>query len=114
MSAMTFWITRVSIFTELFVQAKIKENIKAPCHWPLWGDSVNSPHKKQVTQKMFPFDDVIMIFSLQDYTYRCAQVLDMIFPKTKTVLQMMFSWIQNLTFKYFLNIELGINAHQFR
>ena len=49
-----------------FVQVQIKENIKAPRHWPLWeefgGDRwpVNSPHKGPVTHKMFPFDDVIM------------------------------------------------------
>ena len=29
--------------------------------WP-----VNSPHKEPVTRKMFPFDDVIMNFSLRD------------------------------------------------
>ena len=27
------------LFTEPFVQAQIKENIKAPCHWPLWRNS---------------------------------------------------------------------------
>ena len=25
------------LFTQLFIQAQIKENIKAPRHWPLWG-----------------------------------------------------------------------------
>ena len=25
-------------FTQPFIQAKIKQNIKAPCHWPLWGE----------------------------------------------------------------------------
>ena len=25
-------------FTELFIQAQMKENIKAPRHWPLWGE----------------------------------------------------------------------------
>ena len=29
------------LFTELFIQAQIKENIKAPRHWPLCGK--NSP-----------------------------------------------------------------------
>ena len=24
------------LFAQLFVQAQIKENIKAPRHWPLW------------------------------------------------------------------------------
>ena len=35
------------LFTQTFIQMQIKENIKAPCHWP-------------VTRKMFPFDDVII------------------------------------------------------
>ena len=40
-------ITRVSI------EKKIKENIKTPRHWLLWGES-------NVTLKMAPFGDVIM------------------------------------------------------
>ena len=51
------------LFTQSFIQAQIKKNIKAPGHWPLCGNSpgsVNSPHKGPVTRKMFPFDDVIM------------------------------------------------------
>ena len=27
------------LFTQPFIQRQIKENIKAPCHWPLWGES---------------------------------------------------------------------------
>ena len=27
------------LFTKPFVQAQIKENIKAPRHWPCWGNS---------------------------------------------------------------------------
>ena len=27
------------LFNQLFVQAQIRENIKAPCHWSLWGAS---------------------------------------------------------------------------
>ena len=26
------------LFTPPFVQVQIKENIKAPCHWPVWGE----------------------------------------------------------------------------
>ena len=26
------------LFTQPFIQAEIKENIKAPRHWPLWGE----------------------------------------------------------------------------
>ena len=29
-----------SLFAQLFVQAEIEENIKAPYHWPLWGESI--------------------------------------------------------------------------
>ena len=54
------------MFTHLFIQAQIKVNIQAPRYWPFvrgihrW--PVNSPHKRPVTQKMFPFDDVTMIW----------------------------------------------------
>ena len=42
-----------------------QKNIKFPRHWPLWGNSlVNSPHKRPVTRKIFPFDDVIMSWVL--------------------------------------------------
>ena len=45
------------VFSHPFIQAQIKENINAPRHWPLCGES---PHERPVTRKMFPFDDVIM------------------------------------------------------
>ena len=59
------------LFTQPFIRARIKENIKDPRHWPLCGEftgdrwiprrgPVNSPHKWPVTRKLFPFDDVIM------------------------------------------------------
>ena len=51
------------LFSQPFIQAQVKENTKAPHHWHLWGIHrwpVNSPHKWPVTQKMFPFDDIIM------------------------------------------------------
>ena len=37
MSTMVSLITGVSIVLP-FVQAQIKDNIKAPRHWPLWGE----------------------------------------------------------------------------
>ena len=49
-----------------FIQAQIKENIKAPRHWPLCGEFTGTGEfpaqsaSNQVTRKMFPFDDVIM------------------------------------------------------
>ena len=57
MSAMTSQITCVSIFWTPFVQAQIKENIKAPRRWPLWGElnrwPVNSPHTGPVTRNVY-------------------------------------------------------------
>ena len=37
------------LFTQSFIQAQIKENIKAPRHWPLWGEFTGDqwiPRKK--------------------------------------------------------------------
>ena len=62
------------LFTATFIQAQIKENVKAPRHWSFvrgihrW--PVNSPHKGPVTRKMFPFDDVIMC---QSESFQCSQ-----------------------------------------
>ena len=44
---------RFALFTQPFIQVQIKENIKAPRHWPLCGEitgdrSVNSLHKRPV------------------------------------------------------------------
>ena len=62
MSTMASQITGVSILCITVypgVRAQIKENIKAPHHWPLWGEYTGD-HKGPVTQKMFPFDDIIL------------------------------------------------------
>ena len=41
MNAMASRITSLTIggVTQPFIQAQMKENIKAPRHWPLWGES---------------------------------------------------------------------------
>ena len=59
------------LFTQPFIQAQIKENIKAPRHWPLWIHRwpVNSQHKWPITRKMFPCDDVIMNYQVLLSTY---------------------------------------------
>ena len=48
----------------MFIQVQIKENVKVPRQWHLWGEFTGdrwSPRiKGPVTRKMFPFDDVIM------------------------------------------------------
>ena len=38
MGAMASQITSSRLFTQPFIQAQIKENIKAPRHWPLCGE----------------------------------------------------------------------------
>ena len=59
MSMMASQITGISIVTQPFVQAQIKENIKVLQGIHQW--RVNSLHKGPVMQKMFSFDDVIMM-----------------------------------------------------
>ena len=39
MRAMASQITSLTIVYSTVIQAQIKENIKAPRHWPLWGNS---------------------------------------------------------------------------
>ena len=57
MSAMVSQIPGVSIVcSQSFVQAQITENIKAPRHWPLWGESTGArwfPLQRQITRKCF-------------------------------------------------------------
>ena len=50
------------LFTQPFIQAQIRESIKALRHFVrgIYRGPVNSPHKWPVTRKMFLFDDVIM------------------------------------------------------
>ena len=38
MGTMMSQITSLTIVTQQFIQAQIKENIKALRHWPLWGE----------------------------------------------------------------------------
>ena len=49
------------LFTQPFVQAQIKQNIKIPRRWPLWGEFTGDrwipAHKGPVTPKMFLLDD---------------------------------------------------------
>ena len=57
MSAKGSQITGDSIVYSTVCSGADQINIKAPRHWPLWGES---PNKAPVTRKMFPFDDVII------------------------------------------------------
>ena len=71
------------LFTQRFIQAQIKENIKASRHWPLWweftGDRwmVNSPLKGPETRKMLPYDDVIMvIYWMIDFSHTLVLLVE--------------------------------------
>ena len=62
MGTISSQINSLTIVSQPFIRAQIKENIKAPRHWPLCGEFAgDSPNKWPVTRKMFPFDDVIMV-----------------------------------------------------
>ena len=56
MIAMASQITSLGIFYSFGRRSKKTSKPRVTGRWP-----VNSPHKGKVTQKMFPFDDVIMI-----------------------------------------------------
>ena len=66
MSAMASLITGLSLVYSTVSSGANQgiDYIKAPRHWPLWGEFScspgNSPQKGTVTQKMFSFADVIM------------------------------------------------------
>ena len=53
------------LLNRFFFQVQIRENIKALRHWPLWGEFTGDRwiplHKGPVTQKVFLFDDIIML-----------------------------------------------------
>ena len=54
-------ITILMNVTQAIIQVQIKENIKAPRHWPLFREFTGErPHKWPVMRKMFPFDYVIV------------------------------------------------------
>ena len=70
MSAMASQTSASLLFTKTFIQAQIKEKIKATRHWPLCGEFTGSQwisHTKgPITRKMFQFDDVIMSCGVGD------------------------------------------------
>ena len=66
------------VYSTVYSKVQIKENIKAPRHWPLWWEFTgNIPRTKgPVTRKTFPLDDVIVwyqaltsIGKFKHYTY---------------------------------------------
>ena len=81
MSAMAPQSAASWFFTQPFIRTQIKENIKVPRHWPLWGNSpVTSvwPTQKASDAEKNPVDDVIMIYSLTHWglaTHICVSKL---------------------------------------
>ena len=77
MSTMASQITGVSIVCSTACsgteQRKHQSSPSLAFVWGIHRGPVNSPHKRPVTQKMFPFDDIIIVMSLSgvpDYFYR--------------------------------------------
>ena len=66
------------LFTQPFIQTQIKENAKAPRHWPLCGEFTGtgeSPAQMASNAEMSPFDDVIMVWSCLDTDWYPSAVL---------------------------------------
>ena len=61
------------VLAQPFVEAHIKENIKAPpCHWTFWGNppvTGGFSSQRPVTRIMFPFADVIMTKAKYNHAY---------------------------------------------
>ena len=64
MGAMASQITSLTSVYSIFIQAQIKENIKAPRHWPLWAEFTVAgefPAQSASNAENVSFADVIMI-----------------------------------------------------
>ena len=61
MSTMASQITSLTVVYSTVHQRKHQSPVSLPFVWGIHRWPVNSPHKRPVTRKMLPFDDVIMI-----------------------------------------------------
>ena len=106
MAAMVSQITSFTIVYSTVYTGVDKRNIKAPRHWPLW--PMNFPHKGPVTWKLFPFDDVIMVFwnlyhlSLHEIVWR--SIVGSCFSSTVLHTHTPGSWTSYDTF-FFINYK---------
>ena len=64
------------MFTQLFIQAQIKKNTKAPRHWPLCGEFTGDTQMDS-NAEMFPLDDVIMNYSTPEVPLALSTPLDL-------------------------------------
>ena len=81
MGAMAFQITSIiSVYSTVYSgadQRKHRSFASLAFVWGIHRGPVNSPHKWPVTRKMFPFDDVFMAFTGQQYS-PCRRPLEQI------------------------------------
>ena len=73
MSAMASQSPVSRLFTQAFIEAQLKENTKAPRHWPLWGEFTGDrwiPRTKAINAENVSFDDVIMMHWAAAFIFR--------------------------------------------
>ena len=118
-----YCITMMSrLFTQWFIQAHIKENIIAPRHWLfVWGIHrwpLKSPHKGPVMGKLFPFDDVIMVWKICNhnaniwgpiYWQRSTQIRAWVFLFVKITFEIVISGVTLSFRKEIFRIQLKIS-----
>ena len=104
-SAVTSWQARwrlkppaSPLFIQMFVQAQIKENIKAPRHWPLWGEFTVDRNAEK-----FPFDDIILdhcfVKQQQDKNFSHICVTSSRFgTHTWIYVSLSLDWLHNVNF----------------
>ena len=81
-------------------QAQIKENIKAPRHWPLWGNSPVTgefPAQRASNAEMFSFDDIIMSYTVRRLIFPFVMSNEDIWYLTKIQLNIIL-WGRNDAF----------------
>ena len=116
-SAMPSQIIGVLMVYSTVCSGADKKPTKAPRHWPLWGEStgdrLDSPHKGPVTQKMFPFNHVIM--SLRDMSNMSQRTLFRVRSWNKciqTVCIYCFFVAEDLSISFKIISELSISSTQ--
>ena len=95
MNALASQITSLTIvYSPAYLDADQRKH-KAPRHWPLCGEFTgNSPHKRPVTRKMFPFDDVIMVWTGTSWRHRWHQLFTkVLWPHNWNLMIILFALI---------------------
>ena len=70
MGAMASQIASLTIVYSPIYSGADQRKHQSSSHWPLWGRwPVNSPHKRPVMRKKFPFDDVIVFYDFNEFKF---------------------------------------------